>query len=221
MKKSVFLILCFFLSFHLTGQVNFSEHIAPIIYDNCTSCHREIPEWDFNWQGAYTFDRLKKIPEGSVIYANALYDNTTDNPFNPSNPPVFSTWGEGTTDEMYLVGLNYVDYQEGDENVIIGEDFSTSVNNEVVKTNNILYPPFPNPAKEELSFNFYLDQPQTISIAVYDMAGKEVKKIIDTQFTAGNHRQTIDARTLSGGAYLITMRGEKFVLSENLLIVDK
>ena len=72
MKKSVFLILCFFLSFHLTGQVNFSEHIAPIIYDNCTSCHREIPEWDFNWQGAYTFDRLKKIPEGSVIYANAL-----------------------------------------------------------------------------------------------------------------------------------------------------
>ncbi|MEM6378570.1 MAG: cytochrome c, partial [Bacteroidota bacterium] len=24
-----------------TAQINFSEHIAPIIYDNCTSCHRQ------------------------------------------------------------------------------------------------------------------------------------------------------------------------------------
>ena len=85
-----------------------------------------IEEWDFNWQGSYTFERMIKIPAGSTIYANAIYDNTVDNPFNPSNPPIRSSWGEGTTDEMYLVGLRYVDYEEGDEEIIVGEELSTS-----------------------------------------------------------------------------------------------
>ena len=31
-------------------------------------------------------------------------------------PPQASGWGGKTTDEMYLLGFNYVDYREGDEN---------------------------------------------------------------------------------------------------------
>lgn len=39
-KKLSFLLLSLSLTFHGIGQVNFSEHVAPIIYENCTSCHR-------------------------------------------------------------------------------------------------------------------------------------------------------------------------------------
>lgn len=46
-----------------------------------------INDWDFNWQGSYTFERMKKIPAGSIIHINATYDNTVNNPFNPNNPP--------------------------------------------------------------------------------------------------------------------------------------
>ena len=35
---------------------------------------------------------------------------------NPRMPPQASGWGGKTTDEMYLLGFNYVDYREGDEN---------------------------------------------------------------------------------------------------------
>lgn len=43
MKKTItILTVGFFLSFQtLNAQINFSEHIAPIIYDNCTTCHRQ------------------------------------------------------------------------------------------------------------------------------------------------------------------------------------
>lgn len=39
-KRLSFLLLGLCLTLQSVGQVNFSEHIAPIIYENCTSCHR-------------------------------------------------------------------------------------------------------------------------------------------------------------------------------------
>ena len=203
---------------HYLGK---SWEIFAVTPDQDTINVIQIKEWDFNWQGSYTFERMIKIPEGSTIYANAVYDNTVDNPFNPSNPPIVSSWGEGTTDEMYLVGLRYVDYQAGDEDVIIGEELSTSVDNHLEKTNNMLYPPFPNPAKGTVGFNYYLDQQQEINIGIYDMAGKLVQTLLTTtQRPAGNHKLTIATTNLSAGAYLISMRGENYMLSENLIVVE-
>ena len=41
MKKIIpFLLFGIVGIFYADAQVNFSEHIAPIIYNNCTSCHR-------------------------------------------------------------------------------------------------------------------------------------------------------------------------------------
>ncbi|MDB4456864.1 hypothetical protein N9019_00745 [Akkermansiaceae bacterium] len=74
-----------------------------------------IDDWDFNWQGSYTFPKYIKVPEGSVIRAAALYDNTLVNPYNPSFPPVDVGWGEKTKDEMFFLPFTYVDYQAGDE----------------------------------------------------------------------------------------------------------
>jgi hypothetical protein len=62
-----------------------------------------IPDWDFNWQSIYYFKSPLVIPAGSVLHAYGTYDNTTNNPFNPSNPPVTVTWGEGTNDEMFYL----------------------------------------------------------------------------------------------------------------------
>ena len=44
-----------------------------------------IPNWDFNWQGFFTFPTLTRIPAGYTIEAIATYDNTADNPYNPSS----------------------------------------------------------------------------------------------------------------------------------------
>ena len=76
-----------------------------------------IPEWDFNWQGFFTFPTLTKIPAGYTIEAIATYDNTADNPFNPSSPPQNVVYGDNTEDEMFFVFVDYVPYQEGDENI--------------------------------------------------------------------------------------------------------
>jgi len=46
----------------------------------------KINDWDFHWQGFYTFQKLIFFPKGSTFHGVAFYDNTSNNPHNPSNP---------------------------------------------------------------------------------------------------------------------------------------
>ncbi len=79
----------------------------------------KIPEWSFHWQTNYVFPNAVKVPNGYSLKATAFYDNTTNNPDNPSSPPQNVSAGENTTDEMMMVFFSYMPYQNGDENLII------------------------------------------------------------------------------------------------------
>lgn len=65
-----------------------------------------IDDWDFRWQDQYRFREPVRIPRGSTVRMRAVFDNSTDNPSNPSNPPKRVRWGEQTTDEMAICFLN-------------------------------------------------------------------------------------------------------------------
>ena len=60
----------------------------------------DIPQWNYNWQDEYYFERPFRLPAGTVLEVEARFDNSDANPFNPSTPPRRVTWGEGTLDEM-------------------------------------------------------------------------------------------------------------------------
>jgi mono/diheme cytochrome c family protein len=64
-----------------------------------------IKDWDFNWQGQYTYKTPIHLPKGTRVSFEYTYDNSTANPRNPSDPPVRVTWGEQTHDEMALAFL--------------------------------------------------------------------------------------------------------------------
>lgn len=66
-----------------------------------------IDDWDFNWQMAYVLKQPMKLPAGSTILVEATYDNSAENKNNPNNPPKPVTWGEETTDEMFLLVVPY------------------------------------------------------------------------------------------------------------------
>jgi Flp pilus assembly protein TadD len=59
-----------------------------------------IPDWNFNWQGDYRFKTPVFAPKGSTLTMRFTYDNSTNNPRNPHNPPVRVRYGVQTVDEM-------------------------------------------------------------------------------------------------------------------------
>ena len=81
-----------------------------------------IPDWDFNWQTFYQPEYMLKLPEGYTLHAYATYDNTSSNPSNPNSPPQDMFWCDYTTCEMFFLPFAYVEYQEGDENIYLGDE---------------------------------------------------------------------------------------------------
>lgn len=61
-----------------------------------------IDDWDSHWQGGYTFARPLRMPAGTRIDVEAVYDNSPRNRKNPNATPRETRWGEGTTDEMCI-----------------------------------------------------------------------------------------------------------------------
>jgi hypothetical protein len=65
----------------------------------------EIKDWDFAWQDRYFFEKAVALPKGTRVDGEIHWDNSAENPRNPSNPPVRVTWGEQSKDEMGSVSL--------------------------------------------------------------------------------------------------------------------
>ena len=81
-----------------------------------------IPNWQFRWQYFYTYQTPQKVPKGSTIVLEAIFDNTQKNSNNPNNPPkrISERLDNGgasmrTTDEMLQFIITYMPYQKGDE----------------------------------------------------------------------------------------------------------
>ncbi len=101
---------------HYLGK-EFTAFVTTPTNDTIKLVH--IPEWDFRWQDIYKFKHLVKVPKGSTIHIIGTYDNTTNNPFNPHNPPQ-TVWSFGdmySTDEMMTLLMLFLPYEKGDENV--------------------------------------------------------------------------------------------------------
>jgi tetratricopeptide (TPR) repeat protein/mono/diheme cytochrome c family protein len=60
----------------------------------------DIPDWDFRWQQVYRFVDPVKLPKGTTIAMQYLYDNSADNPRNVTRPPQHVVWGQRSADEM-------------------------------------------------------------------------------------------------------------------------
>ena len=59
-----------------------------------------IDDWDINWQATYTYREPIALPAGTTLAMQVVYDNSADNPRNPSRPPVRVRGGDRAIDEM-------------------------------------------------------------------------------------------------------------------------
>ena len=59
-----------------------------------------IEKWDVDWTQVYRLAQPMALPKGSVVHLRCEYDNSSDNPHNPSDPPVAVTQGHSEKDEV-------------------------------------------------------------------------------------------------------------------------
>ena len=82
-----------------------------------------IDDWDFNWQDEYRYEEPVFLPKGTTISMHFTYDNSEDNPRNPSNPPRRVLYGPQSSDEMGDLRLQVVPRNRRDF-AILKRDFA-------------------------------------------------------------------------------------------------
>lgn len=59
-----------------------------------------IRDWNFYWQDNYVYQEPVFLPAGTKLETLSRYDNSADNPTNPTQPPKRVLFGNDSTDEM-------------------------------------------------------------------------------------------------------------------------
>jgi tetratricopeptide (TPR) repeat protein len=80
-----------------------------------------IPGWDINWQAVYRYRKPLFLPKGTVISMRFHYDNSADNPRNPSSPPRRVVGGNQSTDEMGHLWLQLLPRGENGQREVLQE----------------------------------------------------------------------------------------------------
>lgn len=175
-----------------------------------------INNWDFHWQGFYLFRKAMVIPNGTTVYGETVYDNTSNNFDNPNSPPKEVRVGEGTTDEMMLVYFTYTAYQPGDENLILAPEEVTD--SREIKLEELELKVAPNPIQSQALISFKLKEAEPIWLDVFDVQGRWVRSLAANQgMAAGENQKELDLSGLQSGAYYLRLRTIKGYASSQLV----
>lgn len=202
---------------HLIGKKAKSYCVKP---DGDTIPLIEIKEWDFNWQGSYTFKKFLKIPKGAKVYYEADYDNRAENPLNPNSPPKLMRWGEKTTDEMFLCYYFGTIYLPGDENISLETQNTTSVYDYGFSSENVSAHIIPNPIHQNGIMQFTLNKGGTYTILMSDLTGNTKKILLENKdFSSGTHAIDLPVSEFTSGMYNIRIFNTSYSQSIPFLLV--
>jgi hypothetical protein len=104
-------ILAFLPHMHVRGKAFKYEVSFP---DGRTETVLDVPKYDFGWQVRYVLANPLMVPKGSEIFCRAVFDNSSDNPWNP-DPSQEVRWGDQTWEEMMIGFFDYVDLEPIDQ----------------------------------------------------------------------------------------------------------
>lgn len=105
-----------------------------------------IPAWDFNWQGDYAYQKPVALPKGATIHMSYAFDNSTNNPVNPSHPPRAVRYGVNSEDEMAELWLQVLTRNSNDT-ALIEKDYQPRVFRGTISYNTYLLGQDPDNAK--------------------------------------------------------------------------
>jgi hypothetical protein len=155
----------------------------------------KISEYDFDWQGYYVYRKLKIVPKGSEIFGKAVYNNTTNDTIHE---------GPATTDEMFVIYAQYLNYQDGDEDIDLNAILDSAGANTVTSVNVPKLNISPNPVSAGQALSITVPGAESYKLSILDIHGGIV---VNETVTVANGQYQIN-NNLSPGVYLVTLKGD-------------
>jgi hypothetical protein len=78
---------------------------------------------------------------------------------------------------------------------------------------------YPNPFNPSTTIRYALAQDSEVKIVVYDLSGKEVAILVNTNLRAGNYTVKWNADTIASGIYIYKLITKNFVQSRKMILL--
>ncbi len=88
-----------------------------------------------------------------------------------------------------------------------------------VPDNFILYQNYPNPFNPSTNLEFEISQLGFVTLKIYDMIGKEIMTLINTNLTPGTYKYKFDASSLPGGVYFYKLSSGNFSNTKKMVVL--
>jgi hypothetical protein len=99
-------------------------------------------------------------------------------------------------------------------------DFSTTgVIDGEVPTGFWLSQNYPNPWNPQTTIRYGLPAAETVTLIVYDAAGREVAVLVDEQQHAGEHEVVFNGEGIASGVYYYSLRAGSYTETRKLVLV--
>jgi hypothetical protein len=95
----------------------------------------------------------------------------------------------------------------------------TSVNEETVPSDFLLYQNYPNPFNPTTNLKFSLPKEANVSLKIYNTLGEEVAFLINQVMSAGNHIIEFNGSKLSSGIYFYKIDAGGFIQTKKMLLI--
>ncbi len=168
-----------------------SWEVFAVLPDRSSISILSIDDWDFHWREKYVFQDALTLPKGTKIYTTANFDNTSDNPYNPSDPPHTMIAGPHMFDE------NFACYFEFDQ--------SESSDGYIVK-------PFVSTEMSINEISFHISNADTFTLILHDLESLDKKELTAKKYPLGMHALRTAELPSKPGRYCISLESSNGVV---------
>lgn len=162
-----------------------SWEVFAVMPDKTTISLLSIDDWDFHWREKYLFKDYIDLPKNTRIVCTAEYDNSKENPYNPSNPPHTMMQGPHMYDENFLC---YFEFAQ-----------------ELLSDQCYLEKPFTIGNKKINELGFKNNSRGKIKITVHNLDDQTENIISEKVYPKGQHRLVTSSFPNKTGRYAISL----------------
>ncbi|RJP79722.1 MAG: T9SS C-terminal target domain-containing protein, partial [Candidatus Zixiibacteriota bacterium] len=78
---------------------------------------------------------------------------------------------------------------------------------------------YPNPFNPTTTLTYDLPEGANLTLAVYDVSGREVARLVEGYQVAGSHRVVLDGANLTSGIYFAVFKTGSFTQVQKLVLM--
>ncbi len=139
------------------------------------------------------------------LTSNPLFCNSSEGIFTlAENSPCIGTGKDGEDIGVFGIGCGVVSVNEENN----------------LPTEYQLLQNYPNPFNPATVISYSIPKTEFVKIAVYDILGREVAKLVNEVKQVGNYEVNFKAENLSSGIYFYTLRAGNFVETKKMLLLS-